>query len=152
MACFGCPWTGFGVPFGVPWGSLANPLRVPEGALGCLGVPRAIFSDLWKIGRPIPSKCVYLHAPAHKKWPRGIHPSQSVATPGSPQTGARAAVPNPTSRAGGQDDVSLEQTPSNKDLFFQVRPKSQKSQKTKHRTHTGIPECRCESNGNNGFV
>ena len=31
----------------------------------------------------------------------------------SAQSGARAAVPNPTSRAGGQDDVSLEQTPSN---------------------------------------
>jgi len=40
-------------------------------------------------------------------------PRQAAAIPLSPQSGARAAAPNPTSRAGGQDDVSLEQTPSN---------------------------------------
>ena len=37
----------------------------------------------------------------------------SPGSRGSAQSGARAAVPNPTSRARGQDDVSLEQTPSN---------------------------------------
>ena len=34
----------------------------------------AKLCETMKIGRPIPSKCVYLHAPAHKKLPRGIHP------------------------------------------------------------------------------
>ena len=66
-----CPWLGFGAlgslwvalgPLGVPLGSLGDPLG---GALGCLGVPwgclgvlKATLSDLSKIGRPIPSKCV----------------------------------------------------------------------------------------------
>ena len=42
------------------------PLRVPWGTLGVPWVAKAIFSDLSKIGRPIPSKCVYLHVHAHR--------------------------------------------------------------------------------------
>ena len=71
----GCPWTPWG-PHDLPWGSLRGPWGLPwgslGGALGCLGVPKANFSDLSKIGCPIPSKCVYLHAPTHRIWPPGI--------------------------------------------------------------------------------
>ena len=87
----GDPMGSLGNPSGLPWGSLGDPmgsLGGPSGSLGrplgvpwSLGVNRAIFSDLSKIGRPIPSKCVYLHAPAHKKWPRGIHPRQPADPP-----------------------------------------------------------------------
>ena len=91
----GLPWGSLGVPLGVPrgpygvlWGSLEVPWAplglswgssgVPRGSLwgplGRLGVNMTIFSDLSKIGCPIPSKCVYLHAPAHKKLPCRIHP------------------------------------------------------------------------------
>ena len=45
---------------------LVTGAEVPEDTLGCLGVSMAVFSDFSKIGRPIPSKCVYLHAPAHR--------------------------------------------------------------------------------------
>ena len=72
LGTLGASWGPFGVPgnsMDSLWGPVAFPcgsLGVPWGALGCLGVPKPIFSDLSKIGRPIPSKCVYLHAPAHR--------------------------------------------------------------------------------------
>ena len=72
LAPLGSLWDPSGL--GVPWGTPGGPFGVPGGALRCLGVPKAIFSDLSKIGRPIPSKCVHFTMPAHKKWPRGIHP------------------------------------------------------------------------------
>ena len=78
-------------------------------------MPRAIFSDLSKIGRPIPTDVSILQCLRIKNGLAEFIPG-SPGSPGSrlsAQSGARAAVPNPTSRAGGQDDVSLEQTPSN---------------------------------------
>ena len=86
-----------------------GPLEGPLGSLGvpwgCLGVPRPIFSDLSKIGRPIPSECVYLHAPASRNSPG------NPADPPEAASGLQLATP--LSRAGGQDDVSLKETPSN---------------------------------------
>ena len=73
----GTPWGPLGVPrapLGLPWGSLGVPWGSLWGPLGRLGVNKTIFSDLSKIGRPIPSKCVHFTMPAHKKWPRGTHP------------------------------------------------------------------------------
>ena len=54
----GIPWGSLGVPLGVPWGSLGDPLGCPGVFWGCLGVLKAILSDLSNNGRPIPSKCV----------------------------------------------------------------------------------------------
>ena len=39
--------------------------------LGAPGMSKAIFSDSSKIGHPIPSKCVYSHAPAQRIQPPG---------------------------------------------------------------------------------
>ena len=88
------PWLDFGAhlaPFDLPFGplrgsmgSLWGPSGLPRGslggALGCLGVPKAILSDLSKIERPITSKCVYLHAPAHRIMPPGtcLHTRQGL--------------------------------------------------------------------------
>ena len=118
----GSSWLDLGAhlaPFGAalaplwdPMGSLGGPLgslgaRLGSlgirrgslwGPLGCLGVNRTIFSDLSKIGRPIRANvsiCMHLHIKnSLAEFIRG--------NPGSPPSGARAGIPNPTSCARGQ--------------------------------------------------
>ena len=105
LGALGAPWA----PFGVPWGFLGGPLGVPGGPLGCPGRFSQICRKLDAQFRANVSILQCLR----------IKNGLAEFIPGSPgsrlsaQSGARAAVPNPTSRAGGQDDVSLEQTPSN---------------------------------------
>ena len=62
----GDPIGSLGGPSGVLGGLSGTPRGSLGGPLGRLGVHRAIFLDLSKIGRPIPSKCVHFTMPAHR--------------------------------------------------------------------------------------
>ena len=121
----GCPWTPFGPPWAslgclgarsgslwLPWGCLWAPLWLPWGRLGVpwrTAVPPELPGGV--PGHPSACQGRSSTATAHKNKPARICPR----IPGGPgEVAARSAVRSPTStRAGGQDDVSLEQTPSN---------------------------------------
>ena len=100
---------------GSPWRSLAVPW-------GCLGVPKTIFLDLSKIGRPIPSKWAVSQQPADKIEPRGTRETQlrlstfaTFATFPTQQVLLRA----PFLHAPGARMTVVELTPSNQsDLWL----------------------------------
>ena len=103
----GIPWASLGVP----WGSLVDPLGCPGGALGCLGRCRGHFFQICqKLDAQfranvsnVPRLRIESSLPSFARvaWPARGNGSQSAAqTP-------------PSTRAGGQDDVSLKETPSN---------------------------------------
>ena len=116
----GCPqgaqggpqWTQ-GVPLGRLWhplGSLLGALGLLWGTRGCLGVYSTILS---KMGGPIPSKWRVCPQPVDKSEPRGTHPRiRRIPRIRTKWHTGRSSQPH-FIRAGGQDDVSSNQTPSN---------------------------------------
>ena len=111
----GCPWALWG-SLGIPWGSLGVTLGVPWGALGSLGGALGCSGRFYWICQNLDlqfranvSKLVHLR----------IEYSLPECSPGSSgSSGASGSgiwpqFATPLPRAGGQDDVSLKETPSN---------------------------------------
>ena len=87
-----------------PWGILGDPegtLRDPGGSCGLLW---GAFKILLKNRRRFPIKCCGTTAPAHRNLP----PRAQISAPAAPaEMGVGSAVRDrPSTRAGGQDDVS----------------------------------------------
>ena len=101
----GCPLGCLGAPLGIPWGSLG----LPWGALGCPGRFSPIFRKLDAQFRANVSICTRLRI----EYSLRNSPANPVdpANPAEVASGPPLAAPLP--HAGGQDDVSLKETPSN---------------------------------------
>ena len=131
------PLGGFGTSFCPPWGDFAPPFGSLWGALGSQGALLGVtLASLWfPLGAAEPllgtlgsqGELWCLWVDFGRNWTSNSEPSalkyaacaqkltsthSPPAVPDHPQTGPRDAVPHPPSRAGGQDDVSLKQTPS----------------------------------------
>ena len=113
-ASFWEPWGHLGLPRGPPWrhfGLPLAPLGLRGAIWGTLGSQRGAWNDF---GRPIPSKWLSSSAPANKKWPRGTQRTQRPM--GAKWRRSHSSQPHFT-RAGGQDDGSLDKLPQiNKDM------------------------------------
>ena len=86
------PWTPFGVPWRFPCGSL----RVPWGALGC------------------PSRFSQICRKLDAQFRANVSIRKRLRIEYSLPEFSRALLATPLPHAGGQDDVSLKETPSNK--------------------------------------
>ena len=127
-APLGCPWAPLGCPWallgalgllwdvlrllwaalGLLWGALGLLLGCPWTPFGFLGTSLGGPSVFFRIWTPLSEEMLLKYragrqnqasrysSPASRGKPR-----QAAAIPLSPQSGARAAAPNPTSRAGG---------------------------------------------------
>ena len=93
-----------------PLGPLGPPLGVPPGSLwvplGCLGCTGRFSQICRKLDAQFRANVSILQCLRIKNSLAEFIPG-SRGSRLSAQSGARAAVPNPTSRAGGQDDVSF---------------------------------------------
>ena len=114
-ASFWEPLGRLGLPRGPPWrhfGPPLAPLGLRGAIWGTLGSQGELGMTLVQNGRPIPSKWLSSSAPAHKKRARGNQCLQCLQRLQPPKWRKSRSSQSHFTRAGGQDDVSLEQTPS----------------------------------------